>query len=48
MGDPVVPYESERQRLYMHANKPNVAKKYAKEGKAYVKKKAVPKKGGKK
>lgn len=43
-----MPYESDKQRRYMYSQKPSVAKKYEKEGKAYVKKKAAPKKGKKK
>ena len=48
MGDTVVPYESDKQRRYMHAKHPEIAKNYDKEGKGYVKKKAAPKKGKKK
>lgn len=50
MGDAVVPYESDKQRRFMYAKHPDIAKKREAEGKAYVKgkKKAAPKKGKKK
>jgi hypothetical protein len=34
-----MPYSSEKQRRFMYAKHPNIAKKWAKEGKNYVKKK---------
>jgi hypothetical protein len=45
-----VPYESDKQRRFMYAKHPDIAKKREAEGKAYVKgkKKAAPKKGKKK
>jgi len=51
MGDTLVPYESDKQRRFMYAKHPDIAKRREAEGKAYVKptkKKAAPKKGKKK
>ena len=43
-----MPYASDKQRRFMYAKHPDIAKRREAEGKAYVtKKKAAPKKGGK-
>lgn len=46
-----MPYASDRQRKFMYAKHPDIAKKFEKEGKANVvkkaAKKAAPKKSGK-
>lgn len=46
-----MPYDSPKQRKFMYAKHPEIAKRYEKEGKAYVKKSDKPKgqrKGGRK
>lgn len=45
-----MPYASDKQRKFMYAKHPEIAKRYEKEGKNKVvaKKKAMPKKKGKK
>lgn len=43
-----IPYESDKQRKFMYAKHPEIAKRYEKEGKANVKKKSQRKGGRKK
>lgn len=47
-----MPYASDKQRKFMYAKHPEIAKRFEKEGKANVvkkaAKKAAPKRGGKK
>jgi hypothetical protein len=43
-----MPYESEKQRKFMYAKHPEIAKRYEKEGKNKVVKKAAAKKTGRK
>lgn len=38
-----MPYKSEKQRKYMHVKHPEIAAKFDKEGKGYVKGKAAKK-----
>jgi len=38
-----MPYASDKQRKFMYAKHPEIAKKFEKEGKAYVKKSAAKK-----
>ncbi len=43
-----MPYASDKQRKFMYAKHPEIAKRYEKEGKAYVKPKATRVKGSQK